>query len=254
VTTTCWRPRGSWSRRTWWTTCTARRTRLGLRLLLAQSAIDPLHATAVHEKEWHRAVTSHPAPHSMFSAMRYFTGLATDIQAHRFRHEIANLYLGYGAEAAYLLAQYTPPVWEYLTLRQFNNFRPCLVIGDVVGGYEVPEALYARRDVQRAVTLACNASTAVNDLYSTRREAASRRPHHNLTTVIAAEAKCPLDEAFARGVAVHNQLMYAFEEAAARLAVEDPILARFMESLAAWLSGSHEWHAGMVGIRYAVSP
>ncbi len=79
-----------------------------------------------------------------------------------------------------------PRVWEYLVMRQFNNFRPCLSIVDAVDGYELPEAVYARPEIQRITALACNATTIVNDLYSFTKELASDPDHLNLPQVVAA--------------------------------------------------------------------
>ena len=56
-------------------------------------------------------------------------------------HDMARLHMGYLAEAAWAETDYVPEVWEYLAMRQFNNFRPCPTITDAVGGYELPAAL-----------------------------------------------------------------------------------------------------------------
>lgn len=189
----------------------------------------------------------------MWSAMGYFHQLATPAQAHRYRHDIANLYLGYNAEGDCIAQERTPAVWEYLVQRQFNNFRPCLTITDSVGGYELPAHLFADPGVQRAVALSSNAATICNDLYSLRKEQASERFHYSLPTVIAAEEGCSIHEAFDKAIEVHNELMHQFEEQAAALAV-DPVVGRFMTGLANWVSGNHEWHVGNVGTRYATSP
>ncbi|MBW8486723.1 family 2 encapsulin nanocompartment cargo protein terpene cyclase [Actinomadura parmotrematis] len=227
---------------------------LGARLLVAQSAIDPSHLPAAYAPQWAAALDAHPAPRSLVSAMAHFAALASDAQLHRFRHDTANLYLGYLAEAADLQTGRTPAVWEYLTQRQFNNFRPCLTITDSVGGYELPAELFARPDVQRATALASTASTVLNDLYSLRKEMALDRPHHNLPTVISAEDGCDIHEAFRRSVAVHNELVHTFEHLAAPLAPLSPVLARYLAGLSNWMGGNHEWHSGLVGTRYATGP
>lgn len=227
--------------------------RRGAALAVAQSAIDPAHNTPRYEGDWRAGLDSHPALRSMRSAMQYFQALATPAQAHRFRHDIANLYLGYNAEGDCISRHRTPAVWEYLVQRQFNNFRPCLTLTDAVGGYELPAHLFAEPAVQRAVALSSNASTICNDLYSLRKEQASERFHYSLPTVIAAEEDCSIDEAFQKAIEVHNELVHQFEEQAAELSV-DPLVGRFMAGLANWMSGNHEWHAGNVGTRYATSP
>ncbi|MFF4528342.1 family 2 encapsulin nanocompartment cargo protein terpene cyclase [Streptomyces sp. NPDC001407] len=228
--------------------------RRGAALAVAQSAIDPAHNTPRYEADWQAGVGSHPALRSMRSAMDHFQALATPAQAHRFRHDIANLYLGYNAEGDCISQHRTPSVWEYLVQRQFNNFRPCLTITDSVGGYELPAHLFAEPAVQRAVALASNASTICNDLYSLRKEQASERFHYSLPTVIAAEEKCSINDAFQKAIEVHNEIVHLFEEHAAALSATNPLTARFMAGLSNWMTGNHEWHAGNVGTRYATSP
>ncbi|MEV8020113.1 family 2 encapsulin nanocompartment cargo protein terpene cyclase [Streptomyces sp. NPDC086554] len=228
--------------------------RRGAALAVAQSAIDPAHNTPRYEADWRSGVDSHPALRSMRSAMDHFRALVTPAQAHRFRHDIAGLYLGYNAEGDCISERRTPAVWEYLVQRQFNNFRPCLTITDAVGGYELPAQLFAEPAVQRAVALSSNASTICNDLYSLRKEQQSGRFHYSLPTVIAAEDDCSIEDAFQKSIEVHNDLVRLFEEQAAVLSATDPLLARFMTGLSNWVGGNHEWHAGNVGTRYATSP
>ncbi|MEU3466140.1 family 2 encapsulin nanocompartment cargo protein terpene cyclase [Streptomyces sp. NPDC006733] len=226
---------------------------LGARLAVAQSAIDPSHMPAPYDAHWRAALADHPALRSMHAAMESLTALATPAQAHRFRHEVASLYLGYEAEAACVQEERTPPVWEYLVQRQLNSFRPCLAITDAIGGYELPAELFALPAVQRATALASTASTVLNDLYSLRKEQASGRFHYSLPTVIAAEEECGIDEAFTQAIEVHNELVRAFDTEAAVLSGH-PLTARYATGLANWMGGNHEWHAGHVGGRYATAP
>ncbi|MEV0522387.1 family 2 encapsulin nanocompartment cargo protein terpene cyclase [Streptomyces sp. NPDC050439] len=228
--------------------------RRGAALAVAQSAIDPAHNTPRYEADWRSGVESHPALRSMRSAMDHFRALATPAQAHRYRHDISGLYLGYNAEGDCITQRRTPAVWEYLVQRQFNNFRPCLTITDAVGGYELPAHLFAEPAVQRAVALSSNAATLCNDLYSLRKEQQSERFHYSLPTVIAAEEECSIEDAFQKSIEVHNDLVHLFEEQAAVLSATDPLVARFMAGLSNWVGGNHEWHAGNVGTRYATSP
>ena len=67
---------------------------------------------------------------------------------------MARLHLGYLAEAAWAQTDEVPEVWEYLAMRQFNNFRPCPTITDTVGGYELPADLHAQPAMQRVIALA----------------------------------------------------------------------------------------------------
>ncbi|MGX1267302.1 family 2 encapsulin nanocompartment cargo protein terpene cyclase [Streptomyces phaeoluteigriseus] len=217
---------------------------LGGRLLLAHTAIDPLSTTAEYTPAWQESLTSDAPRRAYRSAMDYFVGAATPSQADRYRHDMARLHLGYLAEAAWAQTGYMPQVWEYLAMRQFNNFRPCPTITDTVGGYELPADLHARPDMQRVIALAGNATTIVNDLYSYTKELDSPGRHLNLPVVIAEHEQLSERDAYLKAVEVHNELQHAFEAAAADLAEACPLptVLRFLRGVAAWVDGNHYWH------------
>ncbi|MDT0454842.1 family 2 encapsulin nanocompartment cargo protein terpene cyclase [Streptomyces sp. DSM 41527] len=221
----------------------AARRGLGGRLVIAQSALDPFHGTPGLEEEWRHGVQADGPLRSYHWALKDYAALATPSQTSRFVHDAARLHLGYLAEASWAETRHVPQVWEYLVMRQFNNFRPCLSLVDAVDGYELPEALYARPEVQRVTALACNATTIVNDLYSFTKELASDPTHLNLPQVVAAHDKRGLKAAYLKSVEIHNQIMEAFETESAPLAALSPLLERYLRGLAAWVSGNHEWHA-----------
>ncbi|WP_406212980.1 family 2 encapsulin nanocompartment cargo protein terpene cyclase [Streptomyces canus] len=216
---------------------------LGGRLIMAQSAIDPYHGVPELEEEWREGVRADGPLRSYHFALGDYAVLATPSQTDRFVHDIARLHLGYLAEAAWAETRYVPRVWEYLVMRQFNNFRPCLSIVDAVDGYELPEALYARPEIQRVTALACNATTIVNDLYSFTKELASDPTHLNLPQVVAANERCGLKAAYLRSVEIHNRIMEAFDEESALLSATSPLVERYTRSLSDWVAGNHEWHA-----------
>ncbi|MER7463145.1 family 2 encapsulin nanocompartment cargo protein terpene cyclase [Streptomyces sp. NPDC097981] len=217
---------------------------LGGRLLLAHTALDPLHTTTEYQPHWSESLHSDAPRRAYRSAMEYFGREATPSQADRFRHDMARLHLGYLAEAAWAETDYVPEVWEYLSMRQFNNFRPCPTITDTVGGYELPADLHAQPAMQRVIALAGNATTIVNDLYSYTKELASPGRHLNLPVVIAEREGVSVREAYLKAVEVHNDLMHAFEAAAADLAAACPvpIVLRFLKGVAVWVDGNHYWH------------
>ncbi|MDT0440096.1 family 2 encapsulin nanocompartment cargo protein terpene cyclase [Streptomyces sp. NPDC005840] len=219
------------------------RSGLGGPLLLAQSAIDPFAGPPDLEAEWRAGVQADGPLRSYHWAMRDFAAFATPSQTDRFVHDIARLHLGYLAEAAWAESRHLPKVWEYLVMRQFNNFRPCLSIVDAVDGYELPEQLYARPEIQRITALACNATTIVNDLYSFTKELASDPEHLNLPQVVARNARCGLKTAYLESVEIHNRVMEAFEAESAALSATSPLVERYARGLAAWVAGNHEWHA-----------
>ncbi|MFE6905863.1 family 2 encapsulin nanocompartment cargo protein terpene cyclase [Streptomyces erythrochromogenes] len=217
---------------------------LGGRLLLAHTALDPVHTTAEYQAEWAQSLLSDAPRRSYRSAMGYFTGAATPSQADRYRHDMARLHLGYLAEAAWAETEYVPSVSEYLAMRQFNNFRPCPTITDTVGGYELPADLHAMPAMQRVIALAGNATTIANDLYSYTKELDGPGLHLNLPVVIAVREGLSHKEAYLKAVEIHNDLMHAFEAAAAELAVScpDPRVVRFLRGVAVWVDGNHYWH------------
>ncbi|MGW2277245.1 family 2 encapsulin nanocompartment cargo protein terpene cyclase [Streptomyces sp. NPDC001770] len=217
---------------------------LGERLLLAHTALDPLYTTAEYQPRWAESLDADAPRRAYRSAMEYFVRAAGASQADRLRHDMARLHLGYLAEAAWSQEGRVPEVWEYLAMRQFNNFRPCPTITDTVGGYELPADLHARADMQKVIALAGNATTIVNDLYSYLKELDSPGQHLNLPVVIAEREGLSERDAYLKAVEVHNDLMHDFEAEAAALveACPAPQVQRFLRGVAAWVDGNHYWH------------
>ncbi|MFB7588800.1 family 2 encapsulin nanocompartment cargo protein terpene cyclase [Streptomyces sp. NPDC056169] len=217
---------------------------LGGRLLLAHTALDPVHTTAEYQPQWAESLHADSPRRAYRSAMDYFVRVSTPSQADRFRHDMARLHLGYLAEASWAQTDHTPEVWEYLVMRQYNNFRPCPTITDTVGGYELPADLHAQPAMQRVLALAGNASTIVNDLYSYTKELAGPGRHLNLPVVIADRENLSERDAYLKAVEVHNDLMHDFEAEAAALAAACPVptVQRFLRGVAVWVDGNHYWH------------
>ncbi|MFI5828885.1 family 2 encapsulin nanocompartment cargo protein terpene cyclase [Streptomyces sp. NPDC051578] len=217
---------------------------LGGRLLLAHTALDPLHTTGEYQPQWVESLGADAPRRAYRSAMEYFVQQSTASQADRFRHDMARLHMGYLAEAAWAQTDHVPEVWEYLAMRQFNNFRPCPTITDTVGGYELPADLHAQPAMQRVIALAGNATTIVNDLYSYTKELATPGRHLNLPVVIAEREGVSDREGYLKAVEVHNDLMRDFEAEAAALAAACPVpsVQRFLRGVAVWVDGNHYWH------------
>lgn len=151
------------------------------------------------------------------------------------------MYLAYNQEAEWRNAGRVPPAYESLTHRTENSFPPPMVLVDPVAGYELPAFEFADLRVRRVFRIAGLASVILNDLYSKAKETDT---DFDLPKVIAAEEQCSDEEAVARTVEVHNELMHTFEqEAAALSATGSPALHRFLTDIWAWLGGSREWHA-----------
>ncbi|QEV16651.1 2-methylisoborneol synthase [Streptomyces alboniger] len=217
---------------------------LGGRLLLAHTALDPLYTTREYQPQWAQSLHADAPRRAYRSAMEYFVRTASPAQADRYRHDMARLHMGYLAEAAWAQTEYAPEVWEYLAMRQFNNFRPCPTITDTVGGYELPADLHAQAAMQKVIALAGNATTIVNDLYSYTKELDAPGRHLNLPTVLADREGLSERDAYLKAVEVHNDLMNDFEAEAAALAAMCPVpsVLRFLKGVAAWVDGNHYWH------------
>lgn len=217
---------------------------LGERLLLAHTALDALHTTAEYQPQWAKSLHADAPRRAYHSAMAYFVRAAGPSQADRLRHDMARLHMGYLAEAAWAQMDHVPEVWEYLAMRQFNNFRPCPTITDTVGGYELPADLHARPAMQKVIALAGNATTIVNDLYSYTKELDAPGRHLNLPVVISEREGLSDRDGYLKSVEIHNELMHDFETAAASLAADLPVpgVQRFLGGVAAWVDGNHHWH------------
>ncbi|MFH9616738.1 family 2 encapsulin nanocompartment cargo protein terpene cyclase [Streptomyces pratensis] len=217
---------------------------LGERLLLAHTALDPLHTTEEYQPQWAKSLHADAPRRAYRSAMEYFVRAAGPSQADRLRHDMARLHMGYLAEAAWAQLDHVPEVWEYLAMRQFNNFRPCPTITDTVGGYELPADLHAQAAMQKVIALAGNATTIVNDLYSYTKELDAPGRHLNLPVVIAEREGLSDRDAYLKSVEVHNDLMHDFETEATALAAACPVpdVLRFLRGVAAWVDGNHHWH------------
>ncbi|MFD4127438.1 family 2 encapsulin nanocompartment cargo protein terpene cyclase [Streptomyces globisporus] len=217
---------------------------LGERLLLAHTALDPLYTAREYQPGWAASLHADAPRRAYRSAMEYFVRAAGPSQADRLRHDMARLHLGYLAEAAWAQQDQVPEVWEYLAMRQFNNFRPCPTITDTVGGYELPADLHAQADLQKVIALASNATTIVNDLYSYTKELDAPGRHLNLPVVIAEREGLSDKDAYLKSVEIHNELMHDFESEAAALTAVCPVpsVGRFLRGVAAWVDGNHHWH------------
>jgi 2-methylisoborneol synthase len=217
---------------------------LGERLLLAHTALDPVYTTEEYQAPWAKSLHADAPRRAYRSAMAYFDQAASPSQSDRYRHDMARLHLGYLAEAAWSQMDHVPEVWEYLAMRQFNNFRPCPTITDTVGGYELPADLHAQTAMQKVIALAGNATTIVNDLYSYTKELDAPGRHLNLPVVIAEREGLSDRDAYLKSVEVHNDLMHDFESNAAALAADCPVptVQRFLRGVAAWVDGNHHWH------------
>jgi len=217
---------------------------LGPRLGLAQTALDPAHLVSPYAAELENALRADPILVGLRSYIEHVAVYASPAQLARVRHETVAMFVTMSEEAAWRTTGEVPPVWKYLAHRQPNSFLPCMTLIDVIGGYELPAAVYADPLVRRATTLAGSATIIANDLYSMPKEGVPEIGDFNLPTVVAAEQICSLQEAVEISVSIHDDVVRAFEKSVQQLTPHaSPELTRFLTGLRAWIGGSREWHA-----------
>ena len=217
---------------------------LGPRLGMAQTALDPAYLVGPYAAELDGTIQADPILLGLRSYADHVARYASPAQLARVRHETVAMFVTMSEEAAWRISGQVPTVWKYLAHRQPNSFLPCLTLIDIIGGYEVPAAVYADPAVRRATTLAGSATIIANDLYSLAKESVPEIGDFNLPSIVAAEYNYTLPEAVHVSAAIHDDVVHAFEDAVHLLRpTASPELARFLTGLSAWIGGSREWHA-----------
>ena len=220
---------------------------LGERLTLAAIAIDPGHLPDPYHDELLQAVDADPILASLGAAVDLLGRYGTPGQLGRIRFENLGFFMGTTAEMTWRATGAMPPVWRYLAVRQVNSFLPCITTCDLVGGYHIPDEVYHQPKVRRAVKLLALTTVIVNDLYSMAKESAQDSADGGLPVVVAAERGCPMPEAVAISVEIHNEVMRAFEaECRELLLLAHPALHRFLAGIHAWAGGCRAWHRDSV--------
>ncbi|MEV5649759.1 terpene synthase [Nocardia sp. NPDC052254] len=225
------------------------------RLTFAMSVMDPPHHVGEYAGEIEAHLHDHPVFGALSSSLGHIARYATPSQLARIRHETLALFFTWTAEAMWRISGRTPALWEFLAERQHNSFLAAMSAIDVVYGYELPANVYSHPEVRRAVRLAADAATLVNDIYSVPKESETAIGDFNLPTIIAHERGCSLPEAIERSVAHDNTIVRAFETACRELEPgASPELKRFLNELWAWMGGNREWHSSSARYRVATDP
>jgi 2-methylisoborneol synthase len=212
------------------------------RLALVSSALDPPPPAGEFTAPLREAVVGDPVLVSLRSALAHVARHASAAQVMRVRHTTHQMYVSWNAYNAWRHAGLTPEAWRYLAARQHDSFYTSMILIDVVGGYELPPQWFADPLFHRALTQAGTCAVLVNDLVSAEREA-NEDPDCNLVLLLAAERDLSIGEATEQVVALHNDMVRAFEQTRAALAaVPSPELQRFVLGARAWMGGSLEWH------------
>jgi 2-methylisoborneol synthase len=214
---------------------------VGSRLANLHAVVDPALLPGRYAPQLERYAQEEPIARAFRSAMEHLARYASVTQLARFQHQMAILFVAWSQEADWHVNGRTPPVWEYLVQRHLNSYLPPMILVDPVAGYELPPHEFYDPRVRRAYKTAGSANVLLNDLYSAGFESDT---DFNLPRVIAAEEGCTQQQAVARTVEIHNELMHIFvAEAAALSLAGSPMLRRFLTDIWAWLGGSREWHA-----------
>ena len=219
---------------------------LGCRLGLAQSALDPVYILdKEYAAQFEEAMKTDPVRVGLTAYIDRVAEYGTPAQVDRVRLGAVTMFIPMSWEASWRVKGGYPPVWEYLAVRQANSFGPCMTLIDLIGGYEVPAAVYSLPAVRRATMLAGTASIILNDLYSMEKESQPGIGDGGLPVLIAAESGCSLQEATNRTAVIHDDLMREFDAAQKELTATVPSveLWRYLAGLHAWLGGSREWHS-----------
>ncbi|MFI6638863.1 family 2 encapsulin nanocompartment cargo protein terpene cyclase [Streptomyces sp. NPDC050504] len=219
--------------------------KLGPRLALAYGAMSPARLPPPpYLSQYEEVLRGDRVLRAIRSSWTNLARYGTSVQVFRLRHELAIMFVAYNQEAQWQITRRMPPVWEFLLHRWENAFCPCMVLTDVVGGYEVPPHEYFDPRVRRVVATAGVCSVLVNDIHSLDKEERINELDYSMPRVLMAEDGCSLQEAVDRTADFHDELMrYVEAESAALAAAGTPLLGRFLAGLWAWMGGGKTWHA-----------
>ncbi|WP_329548666.1 MULTISPECIES: terpene synthase [unclassified Streptomyces] len=187
-------------------------------------------------------VGSDPVARALRETAEHITRLGTPAQVGRLRHETIATFLAMAAENGWRNAGHAPDPAEYLAHRKYNGAMACLVLIDVVGGYELPVRDWEEPGVRSLSLAASLMIMLVNDLYSVAKESADIGSH-SLPTVLSARHGWSLERSMCATGELHDRLMRAYlrlEPDVARNA--SPELTRYLAGLRHWMRGNLEWH------------
>ncbi|MGF1426141.1 terpene synthase family protein [Kitasatospora sp. LaBMicrA B282] len=212
-------------------------------LMMGTFTIEPTVPLAGYAKEWDARTGSSTLCQAWRGAIASLHEVATPAQAGRLKHALATLFIGFGGESGWRLAQRVPPSWEYLMERQLNSFFCSMILPDVAAGYELSPQLYYLPEVQRALRAAALSSNLMNDVYSLWRDLEQKSTAFSLPLLLASEQDLPLETAVERTIDLHNELIGFFQAEKTRLtAAYGPTLGRYLADVLNWLAVNRHWH------------
>jgi Terpene synthase family 2, C-terminal metal binding len=169
---------------------------------------------------------------------------ATAVQVDRWVQATIEYFDGLLWEAVNRTRNAPPSVDDYVAmwLKQSGVY-PCIVFTDIVCGYEVPAADWARPSVRTLREMVAAIIGWDNDLTSFDKEVHRSvergfPPVQNLVSVIAAQYGCTIDQAAAIAGAMRNRAMIRF------IRMSDEVTAQADKPLACYVRGLGQWIRG----------
>ncbi|MGY4739606.1 terpene synthase family protein [Streptomyces sp. ATMOS53] len=187
-------------------------------------------------------VAGDPVTRALRETAEHVTRLGAPAQVGRLRHETIATFLAMAAENSWRIAGHVPEPAEYLAHRKYNGGMACLVLIDVVGGYELSVRDWETPGVRDLSLAASLMIMLVNDLYSVAKESADIGSH-SLPTVLAARHGWSIERSMCATGELHDDLMRDYLRLEPEVRRDaSPELARYLTGLRHWMRGNLEWH------------
>jgi hypothetical protein len=170
--------------------------------------------------------------------------VATPEQLDRLIGGMIEFFLAACCEAVAIARKQLPSAETYIPVRDaINCLRTvCFVFIEIVGGYQLPAAVWCRPDLQAIVDKAVRIVSNHHDVLSGLRELGDETPM-NLPSVLALEHELPIDKAFECVGALADSDTRMLVRMLKRLRAEenDPAVLAYLDGLEAWIRGNLDW-------------
>ncbi|MEV7251146.1 terpene synthase family protein [Streptomyces cyaneofuscatus] len=166
-------------------------------------------------------------------------------QLMRVRSSMTEYFMSALCQLTYGLGAYTPTFGEYVELRRYTGIcHVVFTLVDVARGFELPGREWADPAVRALNTAAADVIDYANDVLGYRKE----RTHdddlaRSLPQVLAREYGYGHAEALQRSACIHDEAVRVFMALAAEVRrAADPLLARYVAGLEAWIGAHFDWY------------
>ncbi|MFE6165871.1 hypothetical protein ACFQ7F_44040 [Streptomyces sp. NPDC056486] len=170
--------------------------------------------------------------------------LATEEQRDRLIGGMVEYFMAGACEAIYLCRKITPPVDDYIALRDSSiaTRSVCFLFSEIAGNYQLPGPLWCHPGLQSAVRLATRIISNHHDILSGLREQ-SREVPMNLPWALSQERELSTVDAIAQTAAFANADTRRFVQLADILHAGHPSRAveLYIAGLKAWIRGNLDW-------------